>query len=116
MNPRKKPQFRRHMAEAYKRIKDSWRKPKGSQSKVRKRKKGKIKMPSIGYGAPKKLRYLHPCGLREVLVHNLKEVEKVNPKEEAIRISAKVGRRKRIEIMKKAEELGIKVLNPLKLK
>lgn len=112
MNPRKKPKFRRWMSQAYRRIKESWRRPRGSQSKVRKRIKGKIKMPSVGYGAPKKLRYLHPSGFEEVLIYNIKELEKINPKTQAIRISGRIGKKKRKEILEKAKKMKIKVLNP----
>lgn len=112
MNPKKKPEFRRWLSQAYKRLKSSWRKPRGIHSKVRIRKKGKIKMPTVGYGAPKHLRYLHPSGYREVLIHNVKELEVVDPEKEAIRISHRVGKRKRRLILEKAEELKIKVLNP----
>jgi large subunit ribosomal protein L32e len=112
MNPRKKPKFRRWMSQAYKRVKESWRRPRGIHSKVRIRKKGKIKMPSVGYGAPKELRFLHPSGLKEVLISNLKDLEKVDPKTQAIRIAHTVGEKKRKEIIKKAEEMKIKILNP----
>ena len=112
MNPRKKPKFRRWMSQAYKRVKESWRRPRGIHSKVRIRKKGKIKIPSVGYGAPKELRFLHPSGLKEVLISNLKDLEKVDPKTQAIRIAHTVGEKKRKEIIKKAEEMKIKVLNP----
>jgi large subunit ribosomal protein L32e len=91
MNPRKKPKFKRWMSQAYKRVKESWRRPRGIHSKVRIRKKGKIKRPSVGYGAPKELRFLHPSGLKEVLVSNLKDLEKVDPKSQAIRIAHTVG-------------------------
>jgi large subunit ribosomal protein L32e len=112
MNPRKKPKFRRWMSQTYKRVKESWRRPRGIHSKIRIRKKGKIKMPSVGYGAPKELKFFHPSGLKEVLVSNLKDLEKVDPKTQAIRIAHTVGEKKRKEIIKKAEEMKIKILNP----
>ena len=112
MNPRKKPEFIRWMSQAYRRIKESWRRPRGLHSKVRLKLKSKLKMPSIGYRAPKHLRYLHPSGFEEVLVHNPKELEKIDPKKQAVRIASTVGKKKRKELIKKAEEMGIKVLNP----
>ena len=113
VNPRKKPKFLRQLWKAYRRLqKVKWRKPKGSQSKLRKKIKFKGKMPSKGYRAPKNLRYLHPSGYKEILVHGVKDLEKVNPEKEAIRIAAKVGKKKRQAIIKKAEELKIKILNP----
>jgi len=112
MNPRKKPKFVRRAGRWLKRLGEKWRRPRGSQAKVRKRLKGKPRMPSIGYGAPKELRGLHPSGLKEVLVHTPHELERIDPKKEAVKIASTVGRKKRIEILRKAEELKIKILNP----
>ena len=112
MNPRKKPEFRRHLSESIKRLKPNWRRPRGSQSKVRKKKKSKLPMPSIGYRAPKALRYLHPSGYKEILIRNLKDLSRVDPEKEAIRIAATIGKKKRLEILKIAKERKIKVLNP----
>ena len=112
VNPRKKPEFKRWLADTDKRIKNSWRRPRGLHSKIRLRKKSKFKMPSIGWKAPKELRFLHPSGLKEVLVHSPKDLEKVDPQKEAIKIAHTVGKRKREEILKKADERKIKVLNP----
>jgi len=112
VNPRKKPKFRRWMSQSYKRVKSSWRKPKGLHSKIRIREKSKIRMPSIGWSAPRILRGLHPSGLKEVLVRNINELEKINPKNEAVKIAHTLGKKRREEILKKAKELKIKVLNP----
>ncbi len=112
MNPRKKPKFLRHMHEAYKRIGTSWRKPRGIQSKVKLKEKGKIQMPNVGYGAPNELKYLHPSGFKEVLVNNVNDLQNIDTNKEAVRIAHTVGKRKRSEILKKAEGMKIKVLNP----
>ncbi|MEM5811760.1 MAG: 50S ribosomal protein L32e [Candidatus Aenigmatarchaeota archaeon] len=111
VNPRNKPEFKRHMYEAYKRIGESWRRPRGLHSKVRIEKKGKIRKPKIGWGAPSELRYLHPSGYKEVLVRNVKDLEKVNKEKEAIRIASTVGKKKRKEIIEAAKKMGIWVLN-----
>jgi large subunit ribosomal protein L32e len=47
----------------------------------------------------------------EVMVHNVLDLEKINPKTHVGRISARVGKKKRMEIVKKAEKLKIKLLN-----
>ncbi|MEM7821208.1 MAG: 50S ribosomal protein L32e [Candidatus Aenigmatarchaeota archaeon] len=113
VNPKKKPKFLRSGWKAYKRLrKAKWRKARGMHSKIRRREKGKPKMPNIGYGAPKRLKYLHPSGFREILVCNVKDLEKINPEKEAVKISSTVGKKKREEILKRAEELNIKILNP----
>jgi large subunit ribosomal protein L32e len=108
---RKIPEFRRPLSGTIKRIKESWRRPRGLHSKVRQKEKSKLKMPDIGYRQPKEVRGLHPSGFKEVLVRNLKDLERVDPSKEAIRIAATVGKKKREEIVKKAKELKIRILN-----
>ncbi|WP_456454325.1 50S ribosomal protein L32e [Methanopyrus sp.] len=108
---RKKPKFRRQEWHRYKRLGEKWRRPKGRHSKMRRKLKSRPKMPNPGYGSPKKVRGLHPSGYEEVLVYNPKDLEKIDPKRQAARIASRVGKRKRQEILDKAEELGIVVLN-----
>ena len=66
----------------------------------------------MGYRTPKKVRGYHPSGYIEKLIHNPKELDNINPKTDAIRIAHTVGKRKRMEIIRKAKEKGIKILNP----
>ena len=87
---------------------DKWRKPrgidldKGLQHGFR---------PKIGYRNQKEIRGLHPSGYFEILVCNENDLEKINPKINAARLSSRLGKRKRNEIIKKANEKGIWVLN-----
>ena len=108
---RRRPEFIRQESWRYVRVKESWRRPRGIDSKMRLKKKGKPPLVSIGYRNPKLVRGLHPTGFKEVIVYNVKDLEKVDPDREAVRIAGSVGRRKRIEIIEKADELGIVVLN-----
>ncbi len=109
----KKPEFKRVDYHRHKKLRrSSWRRPRGVHNKTRKHKKGKFLSPKVGYGNAARLRGLHPSGYREVLVHNVKELEKVDASTEAVRIAAGVGRRKRLQILERAKELKIKVLNP----
>jgi len=112
---RKKPDFVRQGGKNLKRLGKKWRKPRGSQSKLRKHKKARGFMPHPAFGSLKSVRGLHPSGFEEILVYNVKDLEEINSKKQACRIASKVGKKKRIEIMKKAEELKIKVLNPFKI-
>lgn len=112
---RKKPRFIRQGGKSLKRLRKKWRAPKGSQSKLRKHKKSRGFIPHPGYGSPKSVRGLHPSGFREILVYNINDLNKINPKIDACRIGKTVGKKKKLEIMKKAEEMKIKVLNPLKI-
>jgi large subunit ribosomal protein L32e len=108
----KKPTFVAYESWRYKRIKRRWRAPKGIDNIVRHKRKGVPKSPSIGYGSPKKVKGLHPSGFEEVLVYNVKDLDKIDPEKQAIRIASTVGRRKAVDIMDSAESKTIWLLNP----
>ncbi len=82
---------------------------------MRKQIRGWPKIVKIGYRGPKLTRGLHPSGYRDVLIHNKAEILLLDPRRDAIRLSAKLGRRYRITISNKAEEMGIRILNPLRI-
>ena len=107
----KKPNFRRQEWFRYKRLGEAWRKPRGKHSKMRTGKVYRTNVVSIGYGSPRKARGLHPSGFAEVPVHNINDLDGIDPKVQAARIGHSVGVRKRIKIEQRAEELGIRVLN-----
>jgi large subunit ribosomal protein L32e len=87
-----------------------WRKPRGIDS-IHRKEDGAV--PKIGYGTNKNLRFRHPSGYFETIVRNVNDLEKIAAQNQvmAARIARTVGKRKRIEIIKKANELKIKVLN-----
>lgn len=93
------------------RLEDTWRRPRGIQSKQRKDYRAKGRHPQSGFGSPKAVRYFHPSGFEEVMVCNVADLEGINAETQAVRISAKVGGNKRAAIQAKAESLKIKVLN-----
>ena len=111
----RKPEFKRYESHKKLRLRDkSWRRPRGMDNKMRKRIAGK-KPVSVGFGTPAAVRNLHPSGYREVLVSNPAELERIDAEREAIRVASSVGLKKRLVIEDKAKELGIKILNPLKV-
>jgi large subunit ribosomal protein L32e len=107
----KMPKFKRQEWFRYKKLGDKWRKPKGIHSKLRRRYKYRPPLASVGYKTPKKVRGLHASGFEEVLIHNLNQLEGIDPKTQAARVGATVGYKKRLDIEKKAAELGIHILN-----
>ena len=109
---RKKPKFRRQESWRYKRLKPNWRRPRGLDNKVRRKVKGWPSAPNSGYRGPKDSRGLHPSAHREIRVFNVDDLRNVDPERDAVRIAHAVGSRKRVEIIDKAKELGIHVLNP----
>ncbi len=106
------PTFRRTEWFRYKRLSRSgWRRPKGMDNSQRKNLKYRGSKVRIGHGKISSARGLHPSGFKEVLVYNSLDLEDLNPANEAARIGATVGGRKREQIHLKADELGIRILN-----
>jgi len=93
---------------------ESWRRPKGDDNKIRLEIKGYPKRVKVGYGKPRLVRNLHPTGFKLVIVHRPEDVDKVDPTKEAIVIGRTVGLRKRIEIVRRAIEKGVRVINVTK--
>lgn len=107
----RRPAFLRQEWFRYKRIPKNWHKPDGISSKMRRGFNKRPTVVSIGFRGPRAVRGLHPSGFEEVIVHNVKDLEQLNPKTQAARIGGSVGTKKRIEIGKKAEELDLRILN-----
>lgn len=108
---KKKPTFPRQEVYRLGKIKGVWRRPRGRHSKLRKSEKARGKKPTPGYGSPRSVMGLTRHGYREVRVSNLKDLTRLDPKKDAALISSTVGGRKRQEILKKAGELDIHILN-----
>ena len=109
---KKTPSFRRTEWFRYKRLSRSgWRAPHGMDNKPRRNYKYRGSLVRIGHGKVAAARFLHPSGFREVMVHNVADLESVDPETEAARVGATVGGRKREHIYARADELGVRVLN-----
>jgi large subunit ribosomal protein L32e len=108
----KKPQFKRAAYHKFKRLDSNWRHPRGIQGKQRRKYISKGALAQVGYGSPVAVKGLHPSGYSDVLISSADELELIDPSYEAIRIASTVGARKKAIIITKAEELGIKILNP----
>ncbi|MBX4196608.1 50S ribosomal protein L32e [Candidatus Pacearchaeota archaeon] len=85
-----------------------WRRAKGIHSKIRRRKAGYPARPTIGYRTAGAI-FGTVQGKKPVLVHNLHEMHGL-PKDSII-ILARVGAKKKLELIKKAEEMKIPIAN-----
>jgi len=108
-----RPDFVRQESWRYRRLKeDSWRKPKGVDNHQRKQKfRGRPGLVKVGYGGPKAARGLHPSGFTDNLIHNVNDLQKLNPKTDGLRIAHGVGTKKRIEIVTVATQKKFKIFN-----
>ncbi len=111
----KRPEFVRQESWRYDRLAPNWRRPKGKDNKMRKQVSGVPPLAKVGYKGPRKSRGLHPSGYNDILVFNIKDLTKIDPKVDAVRIAHTVGNKKRIEIVSEATKLKMKILNPGKI-
>jgi len=114
---RKKPKFLR--TDWHKKIRlgrgvkknQKWHSAIGRQNKFRMNMKGRGVRPRVGWGAEGDVKGFIG-GVEAVRVENLKELAAV--KKGAGVIVGKVGAKKRLTILEKAKEMGVKVLNRYK--
>ncbi|KAI9177256.1 hypothetical protein LWI28_012941 [Acer negundo] len=108
-------QFKRPQSDRKISVKTNWRRPKGIDSRVRRKFKGCTLMPNIGYGSDKKTRHYLPNGFKKFVVHNVKELEllMMHNRTYCAEIAHNVSTRKRKEIVEHAAQLDVVVTNRL---
>lgn len=119
--------FQRHHSERYKRVKESWRKPRGIDNRCRRGYRGSRPLVRIGYGTDKRTRGVLPCGMRKFSVscvssfyyrtdknhYQVDDLEKIMMHNLALaaEIRRGVSFKKRKAIIERADQLKIHVLN-----
>jgi large subunit ribosomal protein L32e len=105
--------FKRMQSDRKISVKENWRRPKGIDSRVRRKFKGCTLMPNIGYGSNKKTRHVLPNGFIKFLVHNVADVELLlmHNRKYSAEIAHNVSTLKRKAIVERAAQLNIALTN-----
>lgn len=110
-NKARKPSFRRQDSHKKKKLGMMWRKPRGLHSNVRLNVRGYVHGPSHGYGSPRAVKFRNRFGYKEVVVHNLNDLVGLDKDSVQIKIARTVGKRKKVQLLEKAKELGLTLSN-----
>lgn len=108
---KRKPTFERQYANVMKQFKGSWNRPRGMHSKMRRGMRGKKLLPCVGFRSPVGVRGLTREGFILVVVSNISELQKVDPKKQIAVLASGLGMRKRVELLNKAVELKLNISN-----
>ena len=107
----RKPDFIVKEAKFSSGVKKRWRFPRGKHSATRQREKGRPSLPNPGYGSPKEVKGLHPSGKEPVVICSLTDLVKLNKKNQGAILSSRLGLRKKLELLKSAQEQDIEIFN-----
>lgn len=91
----------------------SWRRPKGIDSRFRRKFKGLPYMPNVGYGTAKKTKHTLPNGFLKFVVKNVKDLEllMMHNRKYCAEIAHNVSALKRKAIVERAAQLNVCVVN-----
>jgi large subunit ribosomal protein L32e len=92
---------------------NTWRRPRGQQSKQRRHYGYRPVVVSSGFGSPRATRGLTPTGFRPVLVQTADALAVLDPARDAVLIARTVGTRRRLVLEEAARQKGLHVLNPI---
>ena len=103
----------RFQHDRFKRTKLSWRKPRGVDCFQRRRFRGNIINPKIGFQQDKKTRHMLPSGFRKLLIRNVKDIELLlmNNRTYCGEIAQGIATKKRLMIVERAKELNVRLTN-----
>ncbi len=107
-----KTRFKRQESWRLRRVKENWRRPRGVTSRMRKEKSGWPALVKAGRGSPTATKGRHPRGLIERFVRNEADLEGLNPKIHIIRLSGRLGERRRLVLVERAKSLNVHIANP----
>jgi large subunit ribosomal protein L32e len=107
----KKPKFATQDAHKKTKLQWRWRRPRGSDSRMRVSASGYRRPVEKGWGSPAEVKGLDRSGLMPVVVSNTKDLATIDPKKNIIVIAGTVGQKKRMEIVTVAQEKKMPIAN-----
>ncbi|EAX88076.1 ribosomal protein L32, putative [Trichomonas vaginalis G3] len=110
---KKTNRFHRPQSDLWKRVDAAWRHPRGIDSRFRRKYRGTPLHPGAGFGSDKATRFMLPNGFIPVLVRSIKDLDMLITKNttHGAMIAKQVGLKLHQEIINKAQELDIQILN-----
>lgn len=108
---RKKPDFMRSDSYKRRRVKQVWRRPKGRQNKMREQRGGARRRVEPGFGSPRLVYGLSRQGRGVVTVHRPEDIAGIDTLSQAALLSATLGLRKKVEVVKAAMDRNVIILN-----
>ena len=106
---RKRRKFNRQDIHKKKRLANTWRKPRGIDSKIRIMMINRV-IPKPGYGNARSQRGKYR-GMEVVVVNSLAQVKELDPKKHTAVVSGKLGLKKKLPIMKELIKHKISIHN-----
>ena len=106
---KKKPEFTRYNSEYLKKLNSNWRRARGIHNKVRLKRKGHPKAPSIGYRNINKIRGFYKSQFDYKIIDSEKDLENLD--KNYVILSSKLGLKKRLQLINKIKSLNLEILN-----
>merc|ERR1719181_2481869 len=113
-NVKRLKKFIRHQSDRFFRVKKNWRKPRGIDSRVRRRFRDNIKMPNVGYRTKKTDRFkTRKTGKYSFVVRDEKDLECLKNQNNfyEIYMGRSLSSSTRKKLLRRARVLGLKVIN-----
>jgi large subunit ribosomal protein L32e len=108
---KKKPEFIRQDAHKKKKVGWKWRKPKGSDSKMRVSRRGYSRIVKKGWSSPLAVRGTERSGLLPVIVDNQSALQKIDPSTQIMVLSSGLGTKKKMALVEEAVKKNIPISN-----
>merc|ERR1711881_64226 len=105
--------FKRFQSDRFNRVSESWRKPRGIDGRVRRKFKGTMLMPNVGYGSNKKTRHMAPNGFYNFLVRTPSDVEMLlmHNQKYSVTLAHNLSAKTRRAVIERCDQMGLNVTN-----